>query len=258
MFAICNLSIVPVRAEASDKSELITQILFGETVQVIDKKESWRKVKLLHDDCIGWVDVKQITQLTDEECQAVQTQPKTITFDIVQLVVYEQHHIIPIVLGSTLPFYDSKNFHFAGMEYSYDGSVKTLTRPDRSQLLENAYMYLNAPYLWGGRSPFGVDCSGFTQMVYKMSGFPIRRDAWQQAEQGVTMNLLEEALPGDLAFFDNAEGRITHVGILLPGNRIIHASGRVRIDKMDHHGIFNETQQKYTHKLRVIKRHDFG
>jgi cell wall-associated NlpC family hydrolase len=144
------------------------------------------------------------------------------------------------------------------MEYTYDGSVKTLTRPDRSQLLENAYMYLNAPYLWGGRSPFGVDCSGFTQMVYKMSGLPIRRDAWQQAEQGVTINLLEEALPGDLAFFDNAEGRITHVGILLPGNKIIHASGRVRIDKIDHHGIFNETQQKYTHKLRVIKRHDFG
>src|SRR6187402_3515588 len=101
MFAICNLSIVPVRAEASDKSELITQILFGEAVQVIDKKESWRKVKLLHDDCIGWVDVKQITQLTDEECQAVQAQRKTVTFDIVQLVVYEQHHIIPIVLGST-------------------------------------------------------------------------------------------------------------------------------------------------------------
>ena len=258
MFAICNLSVVPVRAEASDKSELITQLLFGETVQVIDKKESWRKVKLLHDDCVGWVDVKQILQLPDEELNAMLAQPQSITFDIVQLVVFEQHHIIPFVLGSTLPFYTDKRFHFAGMEYAYDGNVKTFSKADRSQLVENAYMYLNSPYLWGGRSPFGVDCSGYTQMVYKLSGFRIRRDAWQQAEQGITLNLLEEALPGDLAFFDNAEGRITHVGIILPGNRIIHASGRVRIDKLDHHGIFNETTQKYSHKLRVIKRHDFG
>jgi len=258
MFAICNLSIVPVRAEASDKSELITQLLFGEAVEVIDKKEQWRKVKLLHDDCIGWIDVKQVTQLSDDELSAIQAQPGTITFDIVQLVIFEQNHIIPIVLGSSLPFYVSKRFHFSGMEYTYDGSVKTMAKPDKSQLLENAYMYLNAPYLWGGRSPFGVDCSGFTQMVYKLSGLPIRRDAWQQAEQGTTVNLLEESLPGDLAFFDNPEGRIIHVGIILPGNKIIHASGRVRIDKLDHHGIFNETQQKYTHKLRVIKRHHFS
>ena len=255
MYAICNLSVVPVRAEASDKSEQVTQLLFGETAQVIDKKDSWRKVRLLHDDCLGWIDVKQVMQLPEEDRHSMEASPKTVTFDIVQLVVYEEHHIIPIVLGSTLPNFSAKKLRFAGMEYSYDGNVKTLNGPDRSQLVENAYMYLNSPYLWGGRSPFGIDCSGLTQMVYKLSGYGLHRDAWQQAEQGTALNFLEEALPGDLAFFENPEGKIVHVGVVLPGNRVIHASGRVRIDKLDHQGIFNETLQKYTHKFRLAKRY---
>jgi len=256
--AICNLSLVPVRADASDKSEMLTQLLYGETVEVIDKKDSWRKVRLHHDDYIGWVDTKQIMQISEEELNLLHSQPLSVTFDIVQLVVFEKHHIIPIVLGSTLPSYSNKHFHFSGMNYAYDGQVKTFVKADKSQLVENAYMYLNAPYLWGGRSPFGIDCSGFTQMVYKLGAMKLKRDAWQQAEEGTTLNLVEEALPGDLAFFDNAEGRITHVGIILPGNKIIHASGRVRIDNLDHEGIFNETLKKYTHKLRLIKSYEFA
>ena len=255
MFAICNLSVIPVRAEASDKSEMTSQLLFGETMEVIDKKDNWRKVRLLHDDYIGWVDVKQVIQLGDDEVAALRMTPPSVTFDIVQLVIYEKHHIIPIVLGSTLPSYSAPRLHFAGMEYTYEGTVRTLEKPQPGQVVENAYMYLNAPYLWGGRSPFGIDCSGFTQMVFHLCGMRLRRDAIQQAEQGTTVNLLEESRAGDLAFFDNADGRITHVGICLPENRIIHASGRVRIDKLDHHGIFNETLQKYTHKLRLLKRH---
>ena len=116
-------------------------------------------------------------------------------------------------------------------------------------------MYLNAPYLWGGRSPFGIDCSGFTQMVFKLCGIKLLRDAYQQAEQGYLINLLDEAHAGDLVFFDNEEGRITHTGILLPNNRIIHASGKVRIDTLDHHGIYNSETRRYSHKLRLIKRY---
>jgi len=115
-------------------------------------------------------------------------------------------------------------------------------------------MYLHAPYVWGGRSPFGIDCSGFTQMAYKIAGIQLLRDASQQATQGETISFISDARPGDLLFFDDEEGFITHTGILMPDSRVIHASGRVRVDKVDHQGIFDQESGKYTHKLRLIKK----
>ena len=119
---------------------------------------------------------------------------------------------------------------------------------------EIAQSLLNVPYQWGGRSPMGMDCSGFTQVVFKILGKKLLRDAWQQAEQGVLVNFIEEIQPGDLVFFDNEEGRIIHVGIALANHKIIHASGCVRIDNLDHHGIYNTETRKYSHNLRIIKR----
>jgi len=113
---------------------------------------------------------------------------------------------------------------------------------------------LNAPYLWGGKTPFGIDCSGFTQMVYKLNGYNLLRDASQQATQGIPLSFIEESEPGDLAFFDNNEGLITHVGIIMENNYIIHAHGKVRIDRLDHSGIYNVDKKTHTHKLRVIKK----
>lgn len=141
-------------------------------------------------------------------------------------------------------------------EFSFEGHSKC---PDQSKatgksIVENAYMYLNAPYLWGGRSPFGIDCSGLSQMAFRLSGINIKRDAWMQAESGENVHLLDESQEGDLAFFDNEEGRITHVGIMVSKNRIIHASGQVRIDAIDHQGIFNLDTKKYSHRLRLLKR----
>jgi cell wall-associated NlpC family hydrolase len=136
--------------------------------------------------------------------------------------------------------------------YQFDG----LTTPGfikKDKLVENALMYLNAPYLWGGRSPLGIDCSGFTQMVYRLQGVDLPRDAYQQAEVGTTLSFVEESEPGDLAFFDNTEGKITHVGIILEDNHIIHASGKVRIDRIDQQGVFNTEIGNHTHKLRLIK-----
>ena len=113
--------------------------------------------------------------------------------------------------------------------------------------------FLNAPYLWGGKSFFGVDCSGFTQLVYKVNNVKLPRDAYQQAEVGEALSFVEESQPGDLAFFENAEGRIIHVGIMLDDQKIIHASGKVRIDTLDSTGIFNQEMNKHTHKLRFVK-----
>jgi cell wall-associated NlpC family hydrolase len=140
-------------------------------------------------------------------------------------------------------------------ENSYEYSGDTLQAvKDRELILSSAYTYLHSPYLWGGRTPFGIDCSGLTQMAYRFGGIDLPRDAWQQAELGNALSFIDESEPGDLAFFDNKEGKITHVGLLLEDNRIIHASGQVRIDPIDQTGIYNKDLKRHTHKLRVIKR----
>jgi gamma-D-glutamyl-L-lysine dipeptidyl-peptidase len=126
--------------------------------------------------------------------------------------------------------------------------------PSHEIILKLARRYLYAPYLWGGRSPFGIDCSGFTQVVFMMAGLKLKRDASQQVGQGEGVDFAEQAQAADLAFFDNDKGNIVHVGIVMNNNHIIHAAGQVRIDRLDHFGIFNETLGKYTHKLRLIKR----
>ena len=254
MYGICNLSMIPVRLESSDKSEMVSQLLFGEAVEVIEQRDTWKKVKLLYDDYTGWIDKKQIVNIEEDEIKKINSHSSTITLDIVQIVIFSQSNIIPVVLGSTLPSYSDKKFRIGNTEYLYDGNVKTFSNNDPSKVIEHAYMYLNAPYLWGGRSPFGIDCSGYTQMVFKLCGVVLKRDAWLQAQQGKTINSLEETKPGDLAFFENQEGKITHVGILIAGNQIIHASGKVRVDRIDPEGIFNQETNKYTHKLRVLRR----
>lgn len=254
MFAYCPLSVIPVRKEASDRSEMVSQMLFGERAEVLDKKDNWRKIRLTYDDYGGWVDKKQLVELSGEEFYKLELMPPAVSLDIVQLVMMKQHQVTPVVLGSTMTGIIDKKLQFGETTYQYEGNVSTFLKPDPSLLLENAYMYLNAPYLWGGRSPFGIDCSGFTQMGFKLCGIKIHRDAWQQSEQGTLIHLLDEANPGDLAFFDNAEGKIIHVGFILPNHQILHASGKVRIDKLDHQGIFNQELSTYTHNLRLIKR----
>jgi hypothetical protein len=254
MFGICNLSLVPVRKEPSDASEMVTQVLFGEHFEVLERKDPWRKIRIAYDGYEGWLDSKQIIMISDDEARVIQQAPAYIALDLVQIVVYMQTQMIPVVVGSTLPRYLNKKFKIGETEYSFDGTVRSSATPDKKMIIESAYMYMNAPYLWGGRSPFGIDCSGFTQMVYKLCGIRIKRDTWQQAEQGNKVTL-EDAIPGDLAFFSNNEDKITHVGILLPQNKIIHSSGKVRVDKIDTKGIFNEEKNSYSHNLRLIKRY---
>jgi cell wall-associated NlpC family hydrolase len=158
---------------------------------------------------------------------------------------------MPIPLGADITFLD--HTHINTENYIFEG-LKASGITSKQALIQTAYMYMNTPYLWGGKTPFGIDCSGMVQMVYKLNGYNLLRDASQQATQGEALSFIEESEPGDLAFFDNEEGRIIHVGILLEDHHIIHAHGKVRIDRLDHLGIYNVDTQRHTHKLRVIKK----
>ncbi len=154
-----------------------------------------------------------------------------------------------------MPNFKDGKLKIGDVEYSFEGHTSDMgIKKSVEDLKATAYLFLNAPYLWGGRSPFGIDCSGFTQLVYKLNGYQLPRDASQQVELGTPLSFVEEAEPGDLAFFDNPEGKIIHVGIILEENKIIHAHGKVRVDRLDHSGIYNVDRKLHTHKLRVIKK----
>ena len=249
-YGISNLAVVPMRNEAADQAEMVNQILFGEHFKVLESRKEWSRIRLAHDSYEGWVCNKQWIELSEEDYKQLDKDVSTITTDILDIITkaYQQ----PIVIGSILPFYKSGHAIINNEMYQFDG----LTTPGfvkKEKLVENAFMYLNAPYLWGGRSPLGIDCSGLMQMVYRLQGVDLPRDAYQQAEVGTTLSFIEESEPGDLAFFDNTEGNITHVGIILEDNHIIHAYGKVRIDRIDQQGIFNTETGSHTHKLRFIK-----
>ena len=256
--AICQLSVVPVRAAASDKEEIVTQLLFGELVDVIELlrgvKKNWCQIRCDWDGYEGWMDVRQLRFITVEEAEKCR-QNHAFCLDLTA-VLTNNDHFLPITLGATLPQYDGMNMHLGSKHYAFNGQAihNGHVTPTPEFIVRLARRYLYAPYLWGGRSPFGIDCSGFTQTVFRMTGIRLRRDASQQTEQGRLVDFIELAQPADLAFFENDKGRIVHVGIVLQNNQIIHAAGQVRIDKLDHFGIFNEERGIYTHKLRVIKR----
>lgn len=245
-YGICHLSIVPLRAEASDMSEMVTQVLYGEHFKVLEIRKKWSRIRLSFDGYEGWLDNKQYQNITQKDYEDFESKNLFLSSDLVDVVTIPGPQMLSICLGSNVSASEYLDHHFEG---------KTISKPlPKEQLIETALLYLNAPYLWGGKSPFGIDCSGFTQMVYKLHGHRLLRDASLQATQGEALSFIEETEPGDLAFFDNEEGRITHVGIIMSDNYIIHAHGKVRIDRLDHSGIFNYEQRRHTHKLRVLKR----
>jgi hypothetical protein len=251
MFAICNLSSIPLRCESSDRSEIVSQVLFGEHFEILEQNKQWSKIKLHFDGYEGWVDSKQYQIISKENYDILCNEAIILNADLVEYISGQNNSLTPITLGASLSFLNHTDINI--QNYEFEG-LKTSGVKPKANLIDTAFMYLNAPYLWGGKTPFGIDCSGFTQMVYKLNGYKLLRDASQQATQGEVLSFIEESEPGDLAFFDNEEGNIIHVGIMLENNYIIHASGKVRVDRLDHLGIYNAEQNRHTHRLRVIKK----
>ena len=245
-YGICPLSIVPMRLDPSDRSEMINQVLYGEHFKILEIRKKWSLIRLSHDAYEGWVDNKQYLEIISAQYDLAADKKNTLATDLLQMLSCPDGNIICIPLGALLT-----NLDLTG--HSYEGRF-TSEKKEKSQFIDTALIYLKSPYLWGGRTPFGLDCSGFTQMVYRLNGHALYRDASQQAQQGEPLSFIEESSPGDLAFFDNAEGAITHVGIMMQDNHIIHCSGEVRIDRIDHNGIYNAQRREHTHKLRVIKK----
>jgi cell wall-associated NlpC family hydrolase len=255
---ICLVSCIPGRAANSDKSEMVTQLLFGETYRVLDadSAKNWVKIECTHDKYEAWIDRGLHTPLSVDDFENWISQPISVTQGLITQVENQRTGIVfPILRGSSLPENPKKSFSVAGDEFSYelkDGGKRN--KGIQQMMTDFATSYLNAPYLWGGRSPFGLDCSGFTQVIFKSAGIKIPRDAYQQAELGTLVPFVSEAREGDLAFFENADGRIVHVGLVIDEGLIIHASSKVKIGKLDHEGIFDLKENRYTHKLRIVKR----
>ena len=253
LYGICNLSIVPLRLEALDDSEMVSQVLFGEHFKVLEKRKNWSKIRMHFDSCEGFIDNKQFEEITEEVYVELSNTKATLSGELIDFVTDEKGGLSTIPIGATLPFYTNKKACIGSKKYVYEGAIINKILP-KDYILKTAFLLLNTPHFWGGKTPFGIDCSGFTQMVYKLCGYQLLRHANEQASQGEVLSFIEESEPGDLAFFDNNEGIITHVGIIMKDNYIIHAYGKVRIDRLDHSGIYNVDSQRHTHKLRVIKK----
>ncbi|MDR2123274.1 MAG: C40 family peptidase [Flavobacteriaceae bacterium] len=251
--SICQVSVAPVRKEPSDASEMVTQLLFGELCEITEVKKNWVKIKIAFDGYEGWMDSKQVLIISDIEFANFSQKVSFISEPFSLLVSNDLP--FPVTIGAEIHHLDEKNIFELTPNNQFLVDENLITgKQDKSRILELAFKYINTPYLWGGKTTYGIDCSGLVQMVYKMAGYKLPRDTYQQAEVGEVLSFIEEAEPGDLAFFENQEGKIVHVGFILSNQKILHAHGKVRIDNLDYTGIFNSDINRYTHQLRIMRR----
>ena len=247
---ICDNLFVPLRSAPNHKSEMLSQILFGEKYSIVDTIGSWIKVETAFDNYTGWIDAdhNHLTPYNADDKGLVLNR---------QLVCFKQDKTqITLEAGCEIynPDFSTGKFTLAGNVYTVAGEFCEDYVTVNESISETAVRYLNSPYLWGGRIPSGIDCSGFTQLVFKIHGIAIARDSWQQANEGEPVDFINDATSGDLVFFDNEQGKITHAGMILSPGLVIHASGRIRIDPIDHQGIFKKNINGYSHRLRMIRR----
>jgi hypothetical protein len=241
----------PLRAEAAHRSEMVSQLLFGETAEILDSTKDFIKIRCSYDGYEGWCQRSQLLEISDEQARTAGIQ---LAADFVNPIELDGTPM-QIPMGASLGLFHDNTAQIGPFHFAYRGAVANPATAifEPGQIRRIAMAYHHTPYLWGGRSVFGIDCSGYAQQVYRFFNKQLPRDAYQQAELGEVIGFLQEAATGDLAFFDNEEGRITHVGILLDAATIIHSSGKVRIDKIDNMGIIRSDTGERTHRLRLIK-----
>ena len=257
-YGICYLAFIPLREEPAEQSEMVSQILFGEYVEILQHNHlnTYSLVKNSFDRYEGWCNRKHLRMISQEEVNLLESNERFITRDILN-TIESVDGVSRLYLGAGSTLYPSDDNIMKVFDNNYIIPNSILQPPSAhitEQLIASARIFLNVPYLWGGRSSFGTDCSGFVQNIYKQAGIPLPRDAKQQALCGTSIPSLRQAKSGDLIFFKNNEGNIVHTGIYSGKNRIIHASGRVREDPVDQKGIYNREELVYSHKLASIKR----
>ena len=247
---ICENVYVPLRSGPSHKSEMTSQVLFGEKYRVIDQAGKWIKVETEFDSYQGWIDTNHLqhSEMTEDS--------NSVTLNRPLLCFKEDKTRLVLEPGSELfnPDFYNKSFTAGKKKFTASADFNEKYISVKESISDTAIRFINSPYIWGGRVPSGIDCSGLVQLVYKIHGIKVPRDSWKQSETGEAIDFISEAQPGDLVFFDNERGHISHVGIIISSGLVIHASGRVRIDTIDHQGIFRQETGMYSHYLRLIKR----
>ena len=274
MYAVVLHSIVPVRTEPREGAEQSTQLLFGELCRITESLPRWYKIRNEADSEEGYVDYKMITPMSDEEyaayAKALASATARVMLPMTYAVSENNRQTLPLTLGTLLPNYHDGQFEVLGVSFRIDAAaVVTQALPmNPNTLMQVTRFLLNTPYLWGGKNALGLDCSGLTQTVMSLFGVQLPRNASQQVKCGDEVKHLKDSRAGDLVFFDHADTncadaepnnckgdtRITHVGILLDSERVIHCSGRVKIESIDERGIFGAEQRLYTHHLAAIRR----
>lgn len=247
---VCENVFVPLRSAPSHKSEMLSQILFGEKFHVVDKSGKWLKIETLFDRYRGWIDIDHQQHTVSEN--------NSVPYVLNRSLPCFKNDKTKMVLEAGCEVYDpdfnDKKFVIGKNIYHTCSEFNNSFVSNSASLGDTAMKFINSPYIWGGRIPSGIDCSGLTQLVYKIKGISIPRDSWQQAETGKPVSFIDESVTGDLVFFDDERGKISHVGMILSRGLVIHASGRVRIDSIDHMGIYKPEIEGYSHKLRTIRR----
>lgn len=252
-FAVCCVPVSTLRKQPDHIAEMVSQQLFGECCTIVEYVPGWVKIKCTYDAYEGWCQASHVVEINED--QFIFEKEKLTKAYVASVIYNGQKMFVPF--GSSIATFKKGKAIWQNNKCTFKGGNYTPSKEkvSKKKISWITAKYINTPYLWGGKSIFGIDCSGFSQSVFKFLNIKLPRDSWQQAEAGDTIETLQHSQCGDLCFFNNEEGRIVHVGILLDRHKIIHSSGKVRIDKIDEKGIINSDTLERTHSLKIIKRH---